>query len=54
MEHVARNGIIDRSVLAQEPFNARGDITVFFGDRLDQWSVIKKAIGLINQNGGAD
>jgi type I restriction enzyme R subunit len=53
VEHVARNGVIDKSVLTQEPFNARGDITALFGAHLDQWSSIKKAIALINHNGGA-
>ena len=53
VEHVSRNGIIDKTVLTQEPFNAHGDITMLFGDRMDQWASIKKAIGLINTNGGA-
>ena len=53
VEHVSRNGIIDKTVLTQEPFNAHGDITMLFGDRMDQWSSIKKAISLINTNGGA-
>lgn len=53
VEHVSRNGIIDMSLLRHEPFNLHGDMTMLFGDHMDQWSSIKKAISLINSNGGA-
>ena len=54
VDHVSRNGIMgDMSVLRYEPFNLHGDITMLFEDQMDKWSSIRKAIALINANGGA-
>ena len=47
-----RNGVIDKRILNEQPFNNYGSILDIFDGKLDIVQLIVCIINLINRNGG--
>ena len=50
--HIMRNGVIDKRILNEQPFNNYGSIVDIFDGKLDIVQLIVCIINLINRNGG--
>lgn len=50
--HIMRNGVIDKRILNEQPFNNYGSIVDIFDGKLDIVQLIVYIINLINMNGG--
>ena len=51
IEYIVHNGLMkDRSVMQDTPFTDKGNIVELFGDDMQMWGEIVKAIDRVNEN----